>query len=75
MSADQQYLVGTVDELQEASVVTDDAASGIVTGTSPSDDIGNSLTSRGVFGVLNHRAFGDGVDAERQQVHRLLLVF
>jgi hypothetical protein len=36
MSADQPHLVGTVDELQEASVVTDDAASGIVTGTSPS---------------------------------------
>jgi hypothetical protein len=75
MSADQPHLVGTVDELQEASVVTHDAASGIVTATSPSDDIGNALTSRGVFGVPNHRAFGDGVDADGSKFAACCLYF
>src|SRR5688572_7901282 len=57
VSADELHVVGTVDELQETGVVTDDAAASIVTVTSPSDHITNALALSRVFSLTHHRAF------------------
>src|SRR3954471_10624569 len=54
VSADEPHVVCTGEEFQETGVVTDAAAAGIVTVTSPSDHIGNALALRRVFGLAHH---------------------
>src|SRR3954451_2919783 len=54
VGADEPHVVSTVDEFQKTDVVTDNAAAGIVTVTSPSDHIRNALALRRVFGLAHH---------------------